>query len=210
MTLGAWTTSGQRELMDANQFSSAIRENEGRIRAYIARMLGGDDEADDLLQETFARAHAARDSFRGESKISTWLYSIATHTCLDHLKNAKRRRTELVPPEAMVGAAADEEDSPQLSASLLLDQAQMGECVRRYVDELPRDQRMALLLHDIEGMTNPEVAAALGCSLEAAKIRLHRARKKLRAVLGANCAFGRDERGVFVCEPKPPAKDLST
>ncbi len=80
----------------------------------------------------------------------------------------------------------------------------MGECVRRLMDQIPSDQRMALLLHDIEEMTNPEVAAEMGCSVANAKIRVHRARKKVRAVLEENCVFGRDAQGVFVCEPKSP------
>ena len=192
--------------MEDKEFADALRENSGRIRTYIARMIGGEDEADDLLQETFARAQAAMDSFHGESKISTWLYSIATNACLDYLKTARRRRLELVPPETLLQVAADEEGSPRLSASLLIDQAKMGECVRGLIDELPRDQRMALLLHDIEGMTLAGVADALGCSVEAAKVRAHRARKRLRAILEDNCTFGCDERGVFVCEPKSPNK----
>jgi RNA polymerase sigma-70 factor (ECF subfamily) len=85
----------------------------------------------------------------------------------------------------------------------------MGECVRRLIDELPGDQRMSLLLHDIEGMTLAEVADALACSVAAAKVRVHRARRKLRAILEENCTFGCDERGVFVCEPKPPGNKPS-
>lgn len=192
--------------MEDGELGVAIRENGGRIRAYIARMIGADDEADDLLQETFARALAAKDSFQGESKISTWLYSIATHACLDYLKSARRRRVDLVPPETLIRVTADEEESPHLSAALLIDQARMGECVRGLIGELPPDQRMALLLHDIEGMNLAGLADALGCTAATAKVRIHRARKRLRAVLEENCAFGCDGRGVFVCEPKSPDK----
>lgn len=192
--------------MENEELAEAIRENGGRIRSYIARMLGGGDEADDLLQETTIRALAAKDSFQGESKLTTWLYSIATNACLDYLKSGRRRRIELVPPETLIRVAADEEGSPHLSAALLIDQSKMGECVRGLIDRLPQDQRLALLLHDIEGMTLAGVADALGCSVEAAKVRAHRARKRLRAILERNCLFGCDERGVFVCEPKSPDK----
>ncbi|MEE9274903.1 MAG: RNA polymerase sigma factor, partial [bacterium] len=189
--------------MNQEELAAAVRENEGRIRAYIARMIGDPDEAADLAQETFARAEKGRDAFRGESKISTWLYSIATRVSLDFLKSAGRRRLQVTAPESLDETPAGEEDGPRLTAALLFDQAEMGECVRRYIDELPPDQRMALLLHDIEGMTNPEAAEALNCTVGAVKIRLHRARGKLRSVLQEKCTFGRDERGVFVCEPKP-------
>lgn len=190
--------------MNSESFTDAVRENEGRIRAYIARMIGDADEADDLAQETFTRAHAGWADFRGEAKLTTWLYSIATHVSLDYLKSAGRRRLKLTPPgelaEVMDGGEAGGE--VRLSPPLLVDQAEMGECVRGCVDELPPDQRMALLLHDIEGMTNAEVAEALGCTVAAAKTRLHRARKRLRGVMEKICILDRDARGTLVCEPK--------
>lgn len=192
--------------MEDKEFDEAVRENSGRIRAFIARMIGDEEEAADLAQETFTRAHAARDSFQGGSKISTWLYSIATHACLDHLKSARRRRVDLVLPETLIQLAADGEGSPQLSAALLIDQARMGECVRGFIGGLPRDQRMALLLYDIEGMALAGVADALGCSVAAVKVRVHRARKKLRALLEENCTLSCDERGGLVCEMKPPGE----
>ena len=189
--------------MDSDSFSDAVRENEDRIRAYITRMIGSEEEADDLTQETFVRAHAGWADFRGESKLSTWLYSIATHVSLDYLKSAGRRRLKLIPPEelAEVMDGQGTGGEARLSPLLLLDQAEMGESTRRYVDELPSEQRMALVLHDIEGMTNAEVAEALGCSVAAAKTRLHRARKHLRGVLEKICTLSRDARGILVCEP---------
>jgi RNA polymerase sigma-70 factor (ECF subfamily) len=83
----------------------------------------------------------------------------------------------------------------------LLEQEDMSACVQQYIEELPDSQRVVLLLHDLEGMTNPEIAEMLGCSVGAAKIRFHRARTKLKSVLENNCAFTTDRRGVFVCEP---------
>ena len=79
----------------------------------------------------------------------------------------------------------------------------MSSCVQDYLEELPDDYRAVILLHDLEGLTNPEIAEMLGCSLATAKIRLHRARKKLKEALDNACEFSRDDRGVFVCERKP-------
>jgi RNA polymerase sigma-70 factor (ECF subfamily) len=190
--------------MDQEELTATIRESEGRLRRYITRLIGSVDEVDDLLQETFTRAHSGRDNFRGESRGSTWLYSIASNVCLDYLKSAGRRRLVVTPPEVLEGIAkeGEAEDGPRLSVTLLLDQAEMGSCVRRLIEELPDNLRMALILHDIEEMTNAEVASALGCSVANAKIRVHRARQKLRDALETKCVFGRDARGVFVCEPK--------
>ena len=79
----------------------------------------------------------------------------------------------------------------------------MSECVLRFLARLPASQRSVLLLHDLHGCTDPEIAAELGISLQNAKMRLHRARAGLRAALAEGCAFSRNDRGVFICEPKP-------
>ena len=78
----------------------------------------------------------------------------------------------------------------------------MSACVRERLEDLPDDYRMVLLLHDEYGLTNPEIAEKLGCSLATVKIRLHRARRKLAQVLTGSCDFRHDERGVVVCDPK--------
>ena len=79
--------------------------------------------------------------------------------------------------------------------------------MREYLEELPDDYRAVVMLHDFEGMTNPEIAAMLGCTTATTKIRLHRARKRLRAALGDACHFSLDDRGVTVCERKSPKCD---
>jgi RNA polymerase sigma-70 factor (ECF subfamily) len=188
--------------MASVSFDNLFRENEGRVRAYIIRLIRDAGEAEDLTQETFIRARAGLDAFRGDSSVSTWLYAIATNVCLDFLKSAGRRRLQVTPPEILAEIAATDEESLRFSSDLLLDRDAMGNCVRRLMDQIPTDQRMALLLHDIEEMTNSEVAKEMDCSVANAKIRLHRARKKVRAVLEENCVFSHDTQGVFVCEPK--------
>jgi RNA polymerase sigma-70 factor (ECF subfamily) len=85
----------------------------------------------------------------------------------------------------------------------VVEQREMSSCVQDYLETLPDDYRAVILLHDLEGLTNPEIATMLGCSLATAKIRLHRARKKLKEALDNACRFIRDERDVFVCERKP-------
>ncbi len=78
----------------------------------------------------------------------------------------------------------------------------MGDCVLAFLTGLPASQREVLLLHDLQGYTGPEIAERLGLSLENVKIRLHRARVRLRAALSEGCDFSRNDRGVFICEPK--------
>lgn len=87
-----------------------------------------------------------------------------------------------------------------------MEQDEMSSCVRSYLEQLSDSYRAVILLHDVEGLTNARIAEMLGISLNAAKIKLHRARERLRMVLGSACEFSTDDRGVQICEPKrdPP------
>ncbi len=87
-----------------------------------------------------------------------------------------------------------------LSLDQVIERAEMSECVQSFLDDLPGAYRTVILLHDLEGLTNPEIARGLGVPREAVKIRLHRARRRLRAALQGTCDFADDELGVFVCE----------
>jgi RNA polymerase sigma-70 factor (ECF subfamily) len=91
----------------------------------------------------------------------------------------------------------------------LVEQAEMSRCMQRIIHQLPENYRLVLLLHDVHGLTNLETAQVLGCSLNAAKIQLHRGRLKLKEALRQACEFSCDERGVFVCAPKtPPSPEI--
>jgi RNA polymerase sigma-70 factor (ECF subfamily) len=86
----------------------------------------------------------------------------------------------------------------------------MSACVEGYLAALPDDYRIAILLHDAHGLSNPEIAELVGCSLATAKIRVHRARARLRETLSAACSFEIDERGVLVCDPQPETRTGET
>jgi RNA polymerase sigma-70 factor (ECF subfamily) len=81
---------------------------------------------------------------------------------------------------------------------------EMSECVREFVDRLPTDQRTVLILNELEGFTNKEIADILQISLDAAKIRLHRARTKLKKALADGCDFYHDDRSELACDRKQP------
>jgi RNA polymerase sigma-70 factor (ECF subfamily) len=92
------------------------------------------------------------------------------------------------------------DDAPRLDKAM--EQKEMSACVQQYLTARSDDYRAVILLHDLAGLTNPEIAEMLGVSLATVKIRIHRARAKLRATLSDACLFSTDERGVLVCEPK--------
>jgi RNA polymerase sigma-70 factor (ECF subfamily) len=105
----------------------------------------------------------------------------------------------------------DMDNTPDISDSeldvegrMIIDE--MNSCVRGVIDSLPEDYRAALVLHDLQGFTAADTAEACGCSLATAKIRIHRARARLKKALGEQCNFYRDENDVFRCDRKPPKK----
>jgi RNA polymerase sigma-70 factor, ECF subfamily len=200
----SWTSRPGSKLDSAAVFD----EYRDRIRRHILFMMRDQELAADLTQETFLRAHEELASLQDPSALSVWLYRIATRLCLDAYRSSKTKTEGAASGEGASEDAPAPERGPSLQ--LLVDQAEMSACVRGLLDELPPSYRAVLLLHDLHGMSGREIADQLQCTLATAKIRLHRARRRLEAALRANCDFACDERGVLVCEPKrrrpPPSR----
>ncbi len=183
---------------DFNQIHDAYRR---RIYLYLCRMVG-EGEAEDLTQEVFARASRALKTFRGESQLSTWLYRIATNAALDRLR--RRSRTEEAMP---LDAAGQPEDADFRTGEVRsLDEQvirrEMNDCIRDVISTLPEPYRTVIVLSELEGFRGEEMAEILGLSLEAAKIRLHRARAKLREALSERCTLYRNEQNERACDLK--------
>lgn len=196
--------------LDPSESLAAHRE---AIVRYIRGMVRDDAEAEDLTQETLLRAYDKLSSLEDPARLLPWLYRIATNVTHDRFRQASHRHRPL--PLEDEGTASEivsltilSEDSPRLDK--LMEQQEMSSCVKGYIADLSDSYRAVILLHDVQGLTNPEIAEMLGLSLATVKIRLHRARNKLRAALGEGCSFTTDERGVQVCEPKPPRKPQGT
>jgi RNA polymerase sigma-70 factor (ECF subfamily) len=156
-------------------------------------------EAEDLTQETFMRAYRRRNSLRDKGAQTAWLYRIATHVCFDRLRSYARR----APMESETDidlVDIPEPDTPSLHKTIERDE--MSGCVQDYLNRLPDSYRSVILLHDMHDLTTPEIAQLLGVSLNNVKIRLHRARQKLRIALQTGCAFSYDESNVLTCESK--------
>ena len=182
-----------------------LAEYRPQIRRHLLAMVRDPEAADDLTQETYGRALARLDSLRDPKAGLAWLYRIATNTALDRLR--KRAPTTISLDDIVVGevdiAAAHERPGISLIEEAL-ERSEMSECIQSYLRDLSDDYRVAILLHDVHGLTNLEVAALVGCSLPTAKIRVHRAHERLRDTLQGVCEFHIDDRGVLVCGRKPP------
>jgi RNA polymerase sigma-70 factor (ECF subfamily) len=186
----------------AETLSAAHR---GALFRYIRSIVRDPAIAEDLTQETLLRAHRKLVDLEDPSKLSAWLYRIATNLCRDRFRRTTSRgRTESLDQieESSADRAALADSAPRLDK--VIEQSEMSACVQEYLANLADPYRAVILLHDVEGLTNPEIALMLGVSLPTVKIRIHRAREKLRDALALGCSFSADERGVTICERKPP------
>lgn len=177
-------------------FEAAARDVSRAVFDYLVRYIGDPTVAQDLLQETLIRMNRGLAGFEGRASIKTWAFSIASRVAADHLRHPERqtRVVELEEAEAIADPANDVDER------LVVDE--MNACVRRTIDTLPGSYRTALILHDLEGLTAEQVAEIGECSLATAKIRIHRARKRLKDALADRCTFYRDEDAVFRCDQK--------
>jgi RNA polymerase sigma-70 factor (ECF subfamily) len=176
-----------------------LKQHRNALLGHIRSIVKDSAEAEDVLQEVLVRAHQNLDQLRVEAALSTWLFRVATHASVDHLR--KRGRQPRVADDAEADAT-EPTDEPPPSLQYLVEQREMSACVQQFILDLPEDFRTVILLHDLEGLTAGEIAETLGLTLTAAKMRLHRARATLKAALQDGCTVSCDCRGVVVCEPK--------
>lgn len=178
---------------DADAFGAIVDEYQKNVYNLALRMTGNPEDAQDMSQEAFIKAFNSLASFRGDSKLSVWLYRIVSNVCLDFLRSRKRRQTVSLNMDDGEGGTAELE-IPDLSAmpEEELNRRLTREAVRKGLLSLPEDQREILLLREIEGLSYDEIAQALGLEAGTVKSRIFRARKRLCAQLvsGGNIPDG--------------------
>ena len=191
------------------RFQQVYDEYHAKIFRYLARIVG-QSEAEDLTQEVFVKVGQALETFRGESQLSTWLYRIATNAALDRLRQPAVRHggEKLLPVESIAEIKADQdirtgELKPSTEQGLI--RTEMNGCIREIIQALPEQYRSVIVLSELEDLKDSEIAEILGLSLQTAKVRLHRARARLRKELSAACVFYRDERNELACDRKNPS-----
>jgi RNA polymerase sigma-70 factor (ECF subfamily) len=164
---------------DPMAFRAFVVRYERMVFALLSRMLGHGPEVEDLAQETFVRAYRAFPGFdpEGPAKASTWLLTIATRLALDVRKRKRADDTPMGDTEP----PSDRPSNPELS----LERRELGEAIARAAAELPNDQRAALVLAEMHGLSIAEIAEALEVPENTAKTRLFRAREKMRTSLQA-------------------------
>jgi RNA polymerase sigma-70 factor (ECF subfamily) len=162
---------------DATAFRRIVEAHHRALFLMAARLVGDPIEARDLVQDSFAKAYTNLDRFDPSFRLSTWLHRITLNTCRDYLKSARRR-------ERAVGAEVMEErpDDAPLPDEVLA-QRRLAVRVRGALDDLKPSYREVLVLKDMQGLSYAEIRAITGTPITALKIRVVRARAKLRDVL---------------------------
>jgi RNA polymerase sigma-70 factor (ECF subfamily) len=173
-----------------------------RVLRYVTRLVG-EAEAEDVTQSVMLKVNEGLSGFRGDSSVSTWIYRIATNVAVDRLR--QKATQQLTDAEHEF----DEDNLPPAvqspSAETTAVREEMNACIGEFVARLPENYKAVMILSELEGLTNGEIAAVLGLTLDTVKIRLHRAREKLRKDLVAGCNLYRDERAELACDRKPVA-----
>jgi RNA polymerase sigma-70 factor (ECF subfamily) len=176
-----------------------------KIYRYLCS-LAGENEAEDLCQEVFVKVERNLTSFRNEAQLSTWLYRIATNSFYDRLRSPSFKQKSKEYPIEIDENTLEKRDfttqqqKPGIDQQVIRDE--MNACIRGYIDQLPENYRTVLLLSEEEGFKNREIAEILQVSLDNVKIRLHRAKAKLKVSLQGNCDFYLDERSEISCDRK--------
>ncbi len=185
-------------------FNEVYEEFYPKTLRYLSRM-AGEEAAEDIAQETFVKVNRGLENFKGDSKLSTWVYRIATNAALDRLRSPSLKHTVEL-PVLEEGAEVEDRDAWSDEKRPTPDQAvirrEMNECIREFIEKLPPDYKTVMVLSEIEGFRNREIADILGVSLDTVKIRLHRARAGLKKKLEEGCSFYRDERNTLSCDRK--------
>jgi RNA polymerase sigma-70 factor (ECF subfamily) len=174
------------QIGDRAEFARLVEAYSGQIYRLAMKMLQNQQDAEDILQETFIKAHRALPNFEGRSSLSTWLYRIATNEALMFLRRKQPDQISVEQP-----SDDDEERAPLEivdwcclpEGELMSTEARAN--LERSVEMLPQSLRVVFLLRDIEGLSTRETAEILDLSESAVKTRLSRARLHLRETLSA-------------------------
>ena len=169
----------ERAPSERDEFDQIVSEHRGRLYRVVLNVVSDPDLAADVLQDTFLRAWRGMARFRGEAAIGTWLHRIAVNTALTARRKAISLRGRTTEMDDDYVAEATPENDPERRGEVM----DLRRSLQSALDALPAGQRQVVVLKDVEGWSHAEIADRLGISESAAKVRLHRAHRRLARVL---------------------------
>jgi RNA polymerase sigma-70 factor (ECF subfamily) len=159
---------------DRAAFAALVREHQDEVYTLARRLVGDHHLASDVAQEALIRAWRALPTFRGDARLSTWLYRITVNTAWTHKAQARRHQGVSIEDHLELAAPLGP-DHPEVAGEII----ELRGRLRFALDRLPYSQREVIVLKDIYGWSHGEIAESMGISVTAAKVRLHRARARL-------------------------------
>ncbi len=172
-------------MLDAAQISmeQIWKEYHSKLLAFISRRVGDPSVADDILQEVFIKIHSGIGTLRSVDKLQSWIYRIARNAIIDHYRT---HRPEAELPESINAPEADSSDKAR---------EEIMDCLMPMIQRLPDPYREAVMLSEMDGLTQQEVASRQNLSLSGAKSRVQRGRALLKGMLTECCRFEFDHQG---------------
>ena len=165
-------------------FKQLVDECEDMVYNTALGIVQNEDDADDLTQDVFVQAYQSISSFKGDSKISTWLYRITVNRALDHEKKKKRRKRLGFMGFLSGNREHEVETVPEFDhPGVLLEKKESAADLFNALKQLPDNQRIAFTLHKLEGQANREIAEIMGVSLQAVESLMARAKRNLESIL---------------------------
>ncbi|MDA0262721.1 MAG: sigma-70 family RNA polymerase sigma factor [Chloroflexi bacterium] len=168
-------------------FTEIVEQYSDLAYSVAIRMLRNAEDAEDAVQEAYISAFKALPKFKGQSKLSTWLYRIVVNACLMKIRKDKSRAKYISEKNFDDAIVYDWKNDPEDAAV----NSELRSNLEEGLDRLPPDLRAALVLRDIQGLSTEEAAEALNISIASMKSRLHRARVQLRKRLDEYAALSR-------------------
>ncbi len=163
------------------------RELSDRLRQFVRSRIESTADVDDVLQTVFLRIHSKFDDLRQADRLESWVFQITRNAVTDHF----RKKRDAQDAAELLIEDADESSEENLNAEL-------AGCLGRLIGRLPEDQRRALSMYELDGMSQKDIANRESISLSGAKSRIQRGRKSLEGMLKACCEFQFDGRGNIV------------
>jgi len=181
------------KLGDRNAFRKLVKKHQGRVYSIAFRMLQNQEEAKDATQDVFFAVYRSIKRFRGDSKLSTWIYRIVVNSCINKLKSKKRAKISDLGENNDLNNIRESETSANAPYSKVLhpgealERKNLSQAIEKEILKLPQENRVIVIMRDIEGLSYEEIGNILNLPDGTVKSRLHRGRlelkKKLKKIL---------------------------
>lgn len=166
-------------------FKELVQNYQDRVFATCYRFTLDRQDIEDIAQEVFIEIYRSINAFKGQSKLSTWIYRIAVTKSLDFIRKSKRKK-RFAPVKSLFGLQEEGKEIPDPTPNdpgENLEQIERLKILKQAIDTLPENQRIAFTLSKCEGFGNKEISEIMGCSLSSVESLMHRAKKNLRKKL---------------------------